>query len=141
MKNLKLYYLFAFLMAGVIFTSCGDDDDDHDHVGENKITITIEEPLANAVISRSECGMVHIHVDFVATEENHEVEVELHPEGNSDDKIIDFDMHAHDKEITFAEDIDLCAYPSGTVFHLEVEACADHDCEEKETAEIEFSIE
>ena len=42
--------------------------------------------------------------------------------------------------ITFEQEVDLCSYAAGTCFHLEIEACIDHDCAEKETAEVEFCL-
>ncbi len=137
MKGFKFYYLFTFICLGLVVASCNDDDDDDDH-GDNAITITIEEPLNEEVIT--DCAEVHVHIDFVATDENHEVKVVLHPEGDVNDKIIDYDEHAHDQTITFEQEVNLCDYPAGTCFHLEVEACVDHDCEEKETAEAEFCL-
>lgn len=131
MKSFKVYYLFAILALGVFITSCGDDD-------ENKITITIEEPTNGETIT--DCADVHIHVDITATDENHEIEVLLHPEGDVNDKIIDYDAHDHDKEITFEQEVDLCSYAAGTCFHLEVKACVDHDCAETATADVEFCL-
>ena len=135
MKNFKFYYLFAFALVGCLFiTSCGDDDDDD----TNKVTITIEEPLDGSTIA--DCSEVHVHIEFEATEENHEFEIVLHPEGNVDDKIIDYDEHDHDKKIEFEQEVNLCDYPAGQCFHLEVVACEDHDCGEKATAEAEFCL-
>ena len=137
MKNFKLIYLLAFALFAVTITSCSDDDDDH---GDNTITITIEEPTDGETIAMADCGDVHVHIDIVASDENHEVEVVLHPEGDVNTKILDIDMHEHDAEITIEQEVDLCSFPAGTCFHLEVEACIDHDCEEKETAEAEFCL-
>ena len=131
MKKNNLYYLFAFLSIGIFFSSC--EKEKHNH-----ITITIEEPVDGETVS--DCADVHIHVDFDAEEENHEIEVILHPEGDVEDKIIDYDEHAHDQVITFDQSVDLCSYPAGTCFHLEVSACEDHDCEETVTADAEFCI-
>ncbi len=138
MKNFKFFYLFVFISVGLFFTSCDDDDDDNPMV--NQITITIDEPMDGETIAIADCADVHIHVDIVATDENHEVEVVLHPEGDTSDKIIDIDMHEHDKEISFVQEVDLCSYGAGACFHLEVEACVDHDCGEKVTAEAEFCL-
>lgn len=135
MKNLKFLYLFAFALLTLSITSCGDDDDDN-----NTITITIEEPADGETIARANCGDVHVHVEVVASDENHEVEIILHPEGDLDNKIIDYDVHEHDAVITFEQEVDLCSFAAGTCFHLEVEACVDHDCEEKATAEAEFCL-
>lgn len=129
----KMKFLSLLVLAAFAFTmvSCGDDD-------KNKITITIEEPTNGEVIT--DCADVHIHIDIDASEENHEVEIVLHPEGDTSDKILDHDMHEHDKEIKFEQEVDLCDYPAGTCFHLEVVACVDHDCGDKETADVEFCL-
>lgn len=137
MKKNNLIYLFTLLIVGIFFTSCSDDDD-HDDDHNNEITITIEEPLNGETIT--DCANVHIHIDIEASDENHEVEIILHPEGDINDIILDFDLHDHDQVITFDQVIDLCSYPAGTCFHLEVEACVDHDCEEKSRADLEFCL-
>ena len=136
MEKFKFYYLFAFLLIGFVAASCGDDDEDEN----NQITITIEEPANGETVALADCADVHVHVDIMASDENHEVEIILHPEGDVNTKIIDFDVHEHDQLITFEQEVDLCAYPAGTCFHLEVEACVDHDCEEKATADAEFCL-
>jgi len=138
MKNLKFSYLLLFLSVGVFFVGCKDDDPDP---VENTITITIDEPMDGENIAIADCANVHVHIDFMASEENHEVEVILHPEGDTSDKIIDYDEHDHDKEITFEQEVDLCSYGAGACFHLEVFACVDHDCEKKSMAEVEFCLE
>ena len=138
MKNFKFLYLFAFVSFVFCATSCSDDDSSEEPA--NMITITIEEPIDGEDIAMADCAEVHIHVDFEATDENHEVEIILHPEGDVNDKIIDYDEHDHDQKITFEQEVDLCSYGAGACFHLEVEACVDHDCTEKATAEAEFCI-
>ncbi len=132
MKNIRLYYFLAFIALGLTFTSCDDDDD------TNKIKITIDEPMNGETIT--DCAEVHIHVDIEASIENHEIEIVLHTEDDVNDKIIDYDAHEHDKEIKFDQEVDLCSYPAGTCFHLEVVACVDHDCAEKSTADVEFCL-
>ena len=141
MKDLKLIYLFVFLCSGLLFVGCGNDDDHDDDHGDNEVTITIEEPTDGAVIATADCGDVHLHIDFVATDENHEIEILLHREGDVSDVAFTYDEHDHDKVINFDQEVDLCSYPAGTCFHLEVSACVDHDCEEKATAEAEFCLE
>ena len=138
MKNLKFFYLFAFLFVGlIVIPSCGDDDTSDE---TNSISITIEEPIDGENIAMTNCADIHIHVDIEASVENHEVEIILHPEGDVNDKIIDWDMHDHDKLLTMEQEVDLCSYPAGTCFHLEVVACVDHDCEETATADAEFCL-
>ena len=133
MKMIKFYFAFALLATGLFITSCGDNTED------NTITITIDEPIDGEVIT--DCSEVHIHIDTEASDENHNVEIVLHPEGDINDKIIDVDMHDHDAEISFDQEVDLCSYDAGTCFHLEIVACADHDCEVTETADVEFCLE
>jgi hypothetical protein len=84
---------------------------------------------------------VHIHIHFTATGgELHDVMVMLHPDGDVDDMIIEFEEHEHVEEYVFEQEVDLSGYASGTKFHLEAKACSDHDCESSEEGDIEFSI-
>ena len=134
--NLKNTFLLLLALGALSFLGCNKDDDD-DH-GASDITITFLEPGDGEVLANA--AEAHIHIRIEASEENHDVKIVLHPDGDVNDKILDFDLHEHDKVIDFEQDVDLSAYPAGTKFHLEVEACKDHDCEEKEFADIEFSI-
>lgn len=129
------FYLFIILVTmGLLVSSCKKDDP----VVENAITITIDEPVSGETIT--DCADVHIHIDVDATVENHSIEVILHPEGDVNNKILDLDLHEHDKEVHIVQEVDLCSFAAGTCFHLEVEACLDHDCERKETADVEFCL-
>ena len=136
MKKVELWSLLLLVTLGLGFSSCDDDDDDHDHA---EVTITIEEPLDGETIA--DCSEVHVHIDVTSTDEIHDVEILLHPEGDENDPILDSDFHSHESEYTFEQEVNLCDYPSGTCFHLEVEACKDHDCEETVSAEAEFCLE
>ena len=128
----KLLALCA-LLGALFLTACKDEEE------IASAEIEFEEPTAGEVVS--DPSDVHIHVHFTATSgELHDIEVMLHPEGDVDDMIINFDEHSHDKEYIFEEDRDLSGYASGTEFHLEAKACLDHDCEEVTTGDIEFSI-
>ncbi|MCB9267637.1 MAG: hypothetical protein H6558_21650 [Lewinellaceae bacterium] len=138
MKFLKNFFFLALAATALTFVGCNKDDEEPHMHGDNEITIRILEPGADEVIA--DASDVHIHIEIEASDENHEVEIVLHPEGDVNDKIIDFGKHEHSKVITFEQDVDLSSYPSGTGFHLEVEACKDHDCAEKEFADVEFSI-
>ncbi|MDP5172517.1 MAG: hypothetical protein NWR72_19910 [Bacteroidia bacterium] len=121
-----------FLAVAFAFLSC-------DKKPENVITIDFESPTANSVVA--DASNVSIHVHITATEEMDDVEILLHPDNDVSDLIVEVDEHVHgDSEYIFEEDLDLSGYPSGTMFHLEVVVCADHDCEEKTTGDIEFSI-
>ena len=130
MRKIAMLTMVAAL-ATVTFTSC--EEDDHNHIEIEFLEPTNEQTVSDA-------SDVHIHVRFTAEEENHEVTLELHPEGDASDLILEMDMHAHDQVVDLEEDVDLSAYPAGTEFHLEATACTDHDCEEMETADIHFSI-
>lgn len=135
MKKFKIHFL-AILFLGLSLTSC-----DHDHDEENKITIKIEEPTSGATISKDNCGDVHVHIDITGTSELHDVEIALHPEGDEDNKIIDYDKHSHENSLDFEQEVDLCSFAAGTCFHLEVAVCKDHECSEKETSDAEFCLE
>lgn len=136
MKKFELFNLLMVLCLGLVITSCHDDD--HDHDDDNKIAINIKEPTSGETIT--DCKEVHVHIEITATDSNHDVEILLHPEGKKDDKIIDVDMHKHDKVIKFDQEVNLCNYDPGTCFHLEVAACVDHDCKKKETKDVEFCL-
>lgn len=136
MKKFNFYYMLAAALLAISIPACKDKDEDP----TNSVHIHIEEPTNGEVIATANCGTVHVHIEFEASVENHEVEVVLHPEGDVNDKIIDFHLHDHDKVITFEQEVDLCVYPAGTCFHLEVQACIDHDCETLETTDIEFCL-
>ena len=127
---MKSVYLIAGLLA-LSLLSCKDK--------ENIISIEFEEPLAGEVVANA--ADVHIHVHITATDEMDDVEILLHPENNASDLILEVDEHVHGQsEFVFTEDLDLSSYPSGTTFHLEALVCADHDCKEKTTGDITFSI-
>jgi hypothetical protein len=132
--NLRFLFLLLGGLTALSFAGC-DKDDDHD---DNEITIRILEPAANAVIE--DAANVNIRVEVEATDENHGVEIVLYPDGDPNNKLLDSDLHEHDELLSFEQGIDLSSFPSGQKFHLNVEACVDHDCEEKKTAEVEFSI-
>ena len=139
MKMLKNSWLMAFALSALVFTACDKDDDDHDHDhGDNKITINILEPGNDETVA--DASDVHIHIEVEATDEAHDIEIELHPEGDVSDKILNEKLHKHDQKVVFEQDLDLSSYPAGTEFHLEVKACADHDCDEAEFADVEFKI-
>lgn len=135
MNRILLLSWLALGTFSLTFVAC-EKDKDHDH--DNEITIRILEPTAGEVITNA--ADVHIHIEVEATEDNHDIDIVLHPEGDTGNKIIDQHLHEHEKVITFEQDIDLSSFPAGTAFHLEVEACKDHDCEETEFADVEFSI-
>ena len=128
-----LLQLPILVFLAITFTACDDDS-----VTENAVIITVEEPLDGAMIE--DCSDVHVHVEFDASVENHGVDIVLHPEDDTSDKIIDFSEHDHDMKIIFDEKVDLCAYPSGTCFHLEVEACENDPCDKKASTEVEFCL-
>ena len=129
------WFVFLLLSTMIVFGACEKEKEEH---GDNEITINILKPTTGEVLT--DATNVHIHIEIEATDENHEAEIILHPDGDVSDLILDYDEHSHDKVIRFEQDLDLSSYPSGTTFHLEVEACVDHDCEEKERADVEFSI-
>lgn len=138
MTNIK--YLFFFLFASLIIVGCGDDDEEVID-DTNVIALSIQDPDDGGIVAMGDCGDLHVHVDFAASIENHTVTVVMHPEGDTSDRIIDFEEHNHDRAITFEQDVDLCGYAAGTCFHVEVSACVDHDCVTVERSEAEFCME
>lgn len=134
MKPLKFLFLLSLLLGTVWFSGCEDDEIEP----ENQIEIRILDPTSNDVVA--DPTMVRIYVEVEATMENHEVEIKLHPTDDEDDRIIYIDLHEHDLLVTFEQTVDLSSYPSGQQFRLEVEACTDHDCLDKASREIVFSI-
>ncbi|TVR78239.1 MAG: hypothetical protein EA409_10955 [Saprospirales bacterium] len=138
--NTKLLSLLLIFALAFSFSACGDDDDHHHH-GDNEINIIIISPQEDMIISTEEASIVLISVRVEATEENHDIDIELHPEGDHSNKIIDWHRHTHDQVVEFTEVVDLSGFESGTEFHLEVTACIDHGCEEKERKHIHFTLE
>ncbi len=132
MKKFQFSYLLAFVLFGLFITGCDEDG--------NEITITFDEPVDGGTVAMADCADVNVHIEISASEENHEVEVLIHREGDVDDVVFEYDEHNHDKTFEIEGAMDLCSYPSGTCFHIEVEACKDHDCEEKEISEAEFCL-
>jgi hypothetical protein len=131
-KNLA--FLLFLSVSAFSISSCHDHDDDDNNV----VSIEIVSPTdgSKAANARS----VEVYVKFSASVEMHELEIKLHPDGDSSNNIIDFDKHTHDKTYEFKETVDLSSFAAGTKFHLEVEACEDHDCKKVKKAEAEFSI-
>jgi hypothetical protein len=128
--------LINFLVAGLALSAAllGSGCDKE----KNEVTINIVKPVDNQVIANK--AAVEIQVQFVASEENEEVEVHIYQHGDSSNPVFEWHEHEHDPLITLTETIDLSSFPSSTKFHLEAEACLDHKCKEKVTKEIEFTI-
>ena len=118
----------------ISISSCHDHDEDEN----NTVTIDIVTPKDGTKATNAKT--VEVHVKFSASVEMHELEIKLHTDGNASNNIIDFDKHTHDKTYEFKETVDLSSFPAGTKFHLEVEACEDHDCKKVKVAESEFTI-
>lgn len=132
MKFTKTWGLaIAALLMLVVAAGCGKEED-------NEITINIISPTNDQVVANK--SAVLIHVEFDAEVENHNVEVLIHNDDDVNDVAFTWDEHDHDKKIILMETIDLSSYPSGTKFHMEVEACKNHDCKDKVFKDIEFSI-
>ena len=135
MQNKSLVAGFLVLALGA--TSCKEDGHDHD---DNTVLIEFLKPGNEQVIPMADASNVHIHVRFTATEENHEVAVKLYPEGDPGNLLLNFDLHDHDVVINVEEDLDLSSFAPGTEFHLEAEACENHDCVEVVSRDIHFTI-
>jgi hypothetical protein len=131
--NMKKLSIFSFLVAALLFLGgCAKEE-------ISNVTINIVSPTEGAVVT--DASNVTVKVDISTDgDELHEIEIVLHPDGDTGDKIIDFDGHEHEPSYSFSQSVDLSGYAAGTSFHLEVVVCRDHDCEETEEGEITFSI-
>ena len=123
--------LLILAVSVITFQSCDNDS--------NEITINILEPAAGEVFT--DAADVHVHIEVSAEEEVDAVMIKLHPVGQSDSLILNYDEHVHEQSFEFEQDFDLSSYPSGTSFEVDIIACKDHDCEETVTANVDFSIE
>jgi len=125
------YFSFMFLVfAG--FGCHGHDD------GNNAIQIDILRPGEGEVIVNP--SKTDLWVNFNATGELHEIEIELYQKDERDEKIFYFEKHVHEKTFEFRESIDLSSFPKGTSFDLEIKACLDEKCTTFIEEEITFSI-
>ncbi len=131
MKSIIKTAGFLFLISFMAL-SCKKE---HNHTEIEILSPTDESTIANA-------SAVNIKITLTADEELHDVEISLKKEADTT-YIAPFnpmDLHQHSKTVTVDETVDLSSYPAGTEFHLEVEACEDHDCEEKVKKSIHFRI-
>ena len=132
-SNLRLLSL-ALMLTAFGFTGC---DKHHDQ----EITVTIESPADNAVLSNP--SATNISVLFEAEKELEEVKVKLYVDA-SNTAIAPFpiEVHEHKKSHRISETVNLSSYPAGTTFRLEAIACKDHDdnCAENVTKVIRFSL-
>ena len=126
-----LRLLMMPLLVALVFTACKKEE-------VNQVTIEIEEPTAGEVVANA--ADVHIHINFTATEELHDIDIILHVDDDPSNVVLDQHVHSHEQSYTFMQDVDLSSFPAGTKFHLEVETCVDHDCAEHVHADVEFSI-
>ncbi len=134
----RFSYFFGVLLASavLVFSACNKDDDEHgDH---NHIEITIISPTANQTVA--DPSAVEVRIAFEADDELHDIEIKLHPVDDASDLIIDFEVHTHQKTYEFHTVVDLSSYPAGTEFELDIDACEDEACTEKESKHIHFSI-
>lgn len=135
MKTNLIVFASLFLLIGFGFSSC----DKHDHDEEIEVKITIESPADNAVIT--DASAVNISVFFETEDDLHDVKVYLKNEtDNSNVAPFPIDGHEHAKSYRIQETVNLSSYPAGTEFHLEAEACKDHDCDHKEKKSIHFKL-
>jgi hypothetical protein len=97
--------MFFFLAAAFVLAATGCVKE-----ASNEITIRIISPVEDQVVANA--ASVLIHVEFEATDENHNVELFIHKDGDVNDVAFEWDQHDHDKKIVLMETIDLSSYPS-----------------------------
>ncbi len=108
--------------------------DDHDHVN-----ITFDEPTDGQVIALADADDVHLHIEFEFEGEAHGFEVTLENE-TTGAAVDDWEVHSHEANQTFMQEVDLSGFDPGDEFHLEAKAFTNHDETEFETAEIHFEL-
>ncbi len=123
---------FSFVMIAAACMGCHGHDD-----GNNTILIDILRPGEGEVIANP--SKTDLWVNFTATGELHEIEIELYQKDEREEKIFYFEKHVHDKNLEFRESIDLSSFPKGTFFDLEIKACLDEKCNSFIKEEISFS--
>lgn len=133
---MKRLFLPTLVLGMLTFSGC--DDHDHEH---GPVDITFLHPTDNEQIPLSQADSVEIHVNFEwEASEGESVEVLLVAENQTNDVLIDFYKHQHNKTYEFEQVVDLSSYPAGTEFHLTAKGCEDHDCDEFEEASIHFTL-
>ena len=132
---LKSKFLLPLTIICLAFFAACDKDDDHD---DNEVTITFISPTNGEVVANA--AAVVISINLTATDENEDTDIVLYAETNPDLKILDVEIHEHEKVVDFTQTVDLSGYASGTNFVLEVVSCLDHDCDETTDDSIVFSI-
>ncbi|BDS10412.1 hypothetical protein [Aureispira anguillae] len=132
---MKTALSLIFFIITLNFFSCTTAEEEvHNH-----ISITIDAPANNSTVA--DPSAVEIDIDLTAEIELHDVEITLSDNNNTNIAPFDpMDVHVHAKSHHVHETINLSNYPAGSQFKLTVEACEDHDCAEKETKTITFSI-
>lgn len=132
MKNI---FHLIFLLTICSIYSCATTEEPHNHV-----TITVASPTNGGTVS--DASAVSIDVTVAAAVELHDVELTLKDDasGNSISPFNPMDLHTHSKSKHIKETVNLSSYSAGSSFTLTIEACEDHDCAEKETETVKFSI-
>ncbi len=127
-------FMKYFTLLILIFTGFGCHNHDDDN---NTVVIDILRPEEGGVILNP--SKTDIWINFTATGELHEIEVELYEKDERDEKIFYFEKHVHDKRFEFRETLDLSSFQKGTFFDLEVKVCLDEKCNSFVTEEVTFS--
>lgn len=131
MRNLKSLFLLLSIVA-LLASGCKKDDHSED------IKITFVSPKDGDALDNK--NNVKIEIRFESEHELHEIEIEMYAHGAENFKLIDEDLHVHEKEYSFHHELDLSQFPAGTHFHLNATVCEDHDCKETHKSGIEFSV-
>ncbi len=126
--HIDLFKALALAVLGVaLLPACNDDEP-----LENVLTVEIESPAKNAVISMSQEDHVHVHVNIQATLDLHNITMQIHPLDDHDNIIWKVDSHGdgnapftHEEDLSFAD----YAFQPDTDYVIEVEACGNHQCE------------
>jgi hypothetical protein len=124
--------LVIALAMSLLFSACKKEMD-------NDAFITIISPTKFSVINNP--AKTDFLIVFSTTVGDlYEVRVKAYPKNNPNDKVVDFKTKADEFRYTFAEEVDLSRFPSGTVFVVVAEADRDSRGKSVVTETAEFNI-
>ena len=130
---MKQFFGFFLLLGVLSFGACHKHDDHNHPVDISFINLTEGQVFP--------IGNVTIGVRFSTEHELHDVKVRLVvDETNAAVAPFPIDRHSHRPSLEITETVDLSSFAAGTRFRLEAEACRNHDCSEKDSRTLRFSL-
>jgi hypothetical protein len=114
-----------FALLALVFSLFSLGACKHEH-GTGDLTVHIQSPLNNSVVSNAASVSVVVH--FTAEHELEEVVLNLVVDStNATVAPFPISRHEHNKTLEISETVNLSSYPAGTRFRLEAKACRNHN--------------